>query len=75
MLLIKVPLLFCGVAFASAAVVIFALLIVGKFTDGIAVASTFRGWIGLLGIWWAASFLLALGIARMFHVFPPFMPK
>jgi len=72
---LKVPLLFCGLAFAVAAVVRLATLTVSQFTATLLISSTHRGWIVLLGIWWAASFLLALGIARICHLFPPFFSK
>jgi len=75
MFLIKVSLLFCGVAFVLAAVADLALFIVGQFTSSFMVGATHRGWIGLLGLWWVISFLLALRLAKVFHVFPLFMPK
>jgi hypothetical protein len=75
MFLIKVSLLFCGVAFAIAGVVSLALVLGSQFVGTFLISSTHRGWIGLLVIWWAASFLLALGIAKIYHIFPPFVPK
>jgi hypothetical protein len=75
MSLFKAPLLFCGVAFAIAMVFRLTLLLGSRFTGTLLFSSTPRGWIGLLGIWWTASFLLALGIAKIYHIFPPFVPK
>ena len=75
MFFFKAPFLFCGIAFAMAVVVRFALLIGSRFTGTLLFSATHRGWIGLLGIWWAASFLLALGIAKIYHIFPPFVSK
>lgn len=75
MSLFKAPLLFCGIAFALAMLFRLALLIGSRLTGTLLFSATQRGWIGLLGIWWVASFLLALGIAKAYHVFPPFVPK
>ena len=75
MFLIKLSLLFCGVALVFAGVLSLALLSGSQFTGTFLISATHRGWIGLLGIWWAASFLLALLVAKMFHLLPPFMRK
>jgi len=75
MFLLKLSVLFCGVAFVIAGVAGLALFIGSHFTGTFLVSSTHKGWIGLLVIWWATSFLLALRVAKILHIFPPFMPK
>ena len=72
---IKVTFLFCGVAFVIAAMLNVALFIVGSITTSFMVGATHKGWITLLGVWWGVSFLLALQLAKVFRVFPLFMPK
>jgi hypothetical protein len=73
--LLKVSLLFCGVALLLAIVVTLTLIIVGHLTGDYAVGATHRGWLILLGIWWAASFLVATQASKFLHVFPLSMRK